>query len=489
MEPLLEPGDLAVVRRSDSYQVGDVVAYRSPDLGAVVLHRIVAREGDRFVMKGDNNDWLDAFTPAPGEVIGEMVLHLPGMGGRLGAVRTPLGASSLVAIGAIGVLGGRKRMRGRHHRRERDPRGPAVTREPALDGRRAGRRAGSGWRVGTAAFGLLTILGAALGAVSLLLPPTRTVTDDLTYEQRGTFSYQAHVAGGEAVYGADLVGDGDPVYLKLTDRVRVAFRYAFESPAGAELHGSVALAAVLSDVNGWSRRFELAPTAPFAGSEASASGSLRLDELRRAIEDLEGVTGVDRLAYSVEVVARVEVAGTLAGQELGRTFEPRLAFLLDDFQLQVERVSAPSAGEGSTDPLHAASGGLLKMSREVPRTFEVLGVSLGLAPLRDAAAVLLAMGIAGLGLAIVRRLRAARRGEAALIQARYGSWLVPVHTNGGYRAGRILEVEDFESLLQLADHYGHMVLYDRSGAAHEYMVEEGGVTYRYRTSVPSGVDW
>src|SRR3954469_17100440 len=58
MEPRFHTGDLAILRSAPSYAVGDVVAYRSVSLKTVVMHRIVDMDGDRFVIQGDNNDWL-----------------------------------------------------------------------------------------------------------------------------------------------------------------------------------------------------------------------------------------------------------------------------------------------------------------------------------------------------------------------------------------------------------------------------------------------
>jgi len=330
----------------------------------------------------------------------------------------------------------------------------------------------------------MTVVGIALGAISFLLPPTQRVTDDVVYDQHGVFSYQAWVPGGEVIYGTDTVSAGDPVYLKLTDRVEVRFDYRVDSPAAADLGGTVSLVAELSDVNGWSRTFELAPPLAFEGASVSVGGVLDLDELGRLTVQLERTTGVDRLGYSVDIVARVEVEGTLAGREVSEVFEPRLGFLLDDFQLQMEPGSPALPGERPADPLEPAAGGLIKVSREVPRTLGALGAELGLEPLRAVAAVLALLGGAGLLVAFVRRLRAARRGEPALIEARFGQWLVQVHTNGGYSPQKVVEVESFESLLRLANHYGHMVLHDLREDGHVYVVEEGGVTYRYRPRSP-----
>ena len=60
MEPKLHRGDLAVVRKRSTYRAGDVVLYDSRELGSKVLHRIVRVENGRFVLKGDNNSFLDS---------------------------------------------------------------------------------------------------------------------------------------------------------------------------------------------------------------------------------------------------------------------------------------------------------------------------------------------------------------------------------------------------------------------------------------------
>ena len=64
MAPRFHSGDLAVVRPAENYKVGDIVAYRSTMLRTVVLHRIIAVKGDRYVFKGDNNDFVDPTRPS-----------------------------------------------------------------------------------------------------------------------------------------------------------------------------------------------------------------------------------------------------------------------------------------------------------------------------------------------------------------------------------------------------------------------------------------
>lgn len=52
MAPRITEGDLVIVRSSTTYEVGDVVAYRSAELDQVVLHRIIAITDGRYAFRG-----------------------------------------------------------------------------------------------------------------------------------------------------------------------------------------------------------------------------------------------------------------------------------------------------------------------------------------------------------------------------------------------------------------------------------------------------
>jgi signal peptidase len=104
MEPLLQSGDLAVVRSDDGMGVGDVVLYRDPDLGVDVLHRVTGLEGDRLVLKGDSNDFLDDARPALTDVKGSLWFSVPHAGAVLTWIRQPLHAALIVFVLALFLL-------------------------------------------------------------------------------------------------------------------------------------------------------------------------------------------------------------------------------------------------------------------------------------------------------------------------------------------------------------------------------------------------
>src|SRR5262245_66672871 len=89
MEPGIHAGDLVLTRAHSHYEVGDVVLYRSRTVDRNVLHRIVAKVGDGFVVKGDNNGYRDAEHPKADAVVGELWLKVPGAGRVLVALRRP----------------------------------------------------------------------------------------------------------------------------------------------------------------------------------------------------------------------------------------------------------------------------------------------------------------------------------------------------------------------------------------------------------------
>jgi signal peptidase len=108
MQPRLHRSDLVIVRAASAYEVGDVVAYRSRLLGRVVLHRIVAVRDGRYVLKGDNNDFLDPEQPARSAFVGKELLHVPRAGLLVEAARTPpIAALIAVALVLAAGLGGR----------------------------------------------------------------------------------------------------------------------------------------------------------------------------------------------------------------------------------------------------------------------------------------------------------------------------------------------------------------------------------------------
>jgi signal peptidase I len=121
MLPHYRAGDLVILRKEPSYHVREVAAYHNAQLGVVVMHRIIARHGNHFVFKGDNNNFADNYLPTSAQIVGAEWIHLPRLGDVVTHLRIPAVTAVLLAllwVFSIGPapLSRRRRRRRRHHR-------------------------------------------------------------------------------------------------------------------------------------------------------------------------------------------------------------------------------------------------------------------------------------------------------------------------------------------------------------------------------------
>ena len=115
MLPHYHTADLVVLHKQSTYRVGQVAAYHNPTLRTVVMHRIVAVNGSRYLFKGDNNNFTDSYEPSAGQIIGAQWFHLPGAGRWVRQLRQP--AVTAVLLAALWVFTFSPSVRSRRQRR------------------------------------------------------------------------------------------------------------------------------------------------------------------------------------------------------------------------------------------------------------------------------------------------------------------------------------------------------------------------------------
>lgn len=323
MQPGLTTGDLVVVRRQGSYGPGDVVAYRSGLGGALVLHRIVDTDGDRFVVKGDNNDFTDLDRPTPSDILGRQVMAVPGAGSTVTAMGQPAAvmgllaaASGLVALGMVAV--GRRRQQRRSHQqgwsdrrslsRQREstnmtshqdlPSPPSPVGPPGNPGTMAhvaDDLTGDGWAgprvIGPPALWLaVTVIAVSLAVVVWMTPTTTTETEFRPYVVGLTFDYQTDVPPNP-VYIDGIVRTGDTVFSAVLDAVDM--RVDSDIVSGDVLAGTsqLELSVEVSSTAGWKR--ELVASAPPASAGPIAADSITVDfaQARLVADEVASVTG------------------------------------------------------------------------------------------------------------------------------------------------------------------------------------------------------
>lgn len=102
MQPTFRAGDLAILRTSSSYDVGDVAAYRSPSLKTTVMHRVKTKTAKGYTFQGDNNNFVDPDTVTDKQMIGKLVFRVPGVGKFLQWLLKPI--NLVLLAGAVFFL-------------------------------------------------------------------------------------------------------------------------------------------------------------------------------------------------------------------------------------------------------------------------------------------------------------------------------------------------------------------------------------------------
>jgi signal peptidase I len=495
MEPRFHTGDLAILRPASSYEVGEIVGYRSPHLG-IVMHRIIGKKGGDFLMKGDNNNFVDEYHPAPSDVVGRLWLHVPKVGHLINSQRnreTSVAVAAVAMAGVIGVPAERERRRRRKSaRRDGTSASNAKSFRPPSHRPRGGGPImaviGLPGQVAASIISVVALAALVLGAFSFTHSTTAVTTEHLSYHQAGTWSYTAAAKGD--VYANGVVTTGQPIFLAVAPVVKVAFSYKFVSALPTRLTGRAGLTAVLTSSNGWSHTLPVGPKTSFSGTQVQLAGTLNLPAIERLLASIAAQIGSGTAAgvsYTLALEPTVQVSGVLGGSSpLRGSFDPPLSFTLQGNEAQLY-----SGQSGSTTTLaqlvQPSTAGSVSVPRTTSANLSFIGLHPSVSVSREVAAwVLLACVLALLGLGFLLR-KASRAAETDRIGARYGPILVAVERPEALGEARSVRVANVEDLVKIAEHEGRMILHCEGESGRDYFVQDQALTYLYSVrDQPSG---
>jgi signal peptidase I len=491
MEPRFHTGDLALVRSQSNYKVGEIVAYHSKMFHTIVLHRIIARAGSRYVFKGDNNNFVDFEHPARSQLIGSLWLHLPGVGARLQSLRSPALVGALVTIAMLLFTGAAFTHRRRLRRRQR--RAGNARRPPRQASQRtAGPRTPGGRTAGPVgevlAIGLLAMLPfTVLALLAFTRPTTSRLPFELPYRQSATFSYSAEATPGPAYPGNRAV-TGDPLFTHVVKAVDLHFGYMFHSTTKHSLSGRTSLYATIASTSGWQTTVELGHPSYFRGDYAFATASLNLTSLVALLHSVETTTAVGG-SYTLTLTPHVSAQGRLGALPLHTTYSPQVRFSVTPLEVQpmVSGGSSSAGTQPSANAFSPSASGAVTGRREQP-----LFLSFKLAHLPVATAREIALGgIATVILAtfaILALARPRRRDEVAAIRARYGHLIIPVARVWQLPGVGVIDVADMEALVRIAEHYDRSVLYEETEDGEAFWVSDESGQFRYAVAAHALAD-
>lgn len=72
MQNELQIGDIILIKQCNDYKINDIITY-SVDNEYLVTHRIIERNGDSFITKGDNNNTIDSKSVSKENVEGKVI--------------------------------------------------------------------------------------------------------------------------------------------------------------------------------------------------------------------------------------------------------------------------------------------------------------------------------------------------------------------------------------------------------------------------------
>lgn len=455
MEPGYHLGDLTIMRKAATYQVGDVVTYRDAEMEAYVIHRIIGADQDHYVLQGDNNSWIDAYRPTRAEIIGKLWIYIPRLGKMFGWLRAPLNMAL-----TIGLLGG-VLMAG-------------VLIKPSTRGR--GKGIPQGYSAGTfeAAiylFGTLALIFLGLSIFVFLRPLTRPA-EKIQYQQESHFSYSA--TGTPVIYDTEVVRSGEPVFPRLTCFLNIAFTYNVTGDQLQDISGNYQLIArVMDEQSGWQRTIPMNERTAFGGNSFSAASNLDLCQIVSLVNTLKQETGLRASNFTLEIVPQVSLTANATGNQIVDSFEPKLAFRFDDVHFSL------STPKGEDDPLYSSKQGVAENSSIEANTLSLPGWKPQIRSVRVIATAGLLLSLAGLLVTGSRLFKTAKQSQEALIRLRYGGLLVNVYERNPAPAAIVIDVTTIDELAKLAERHNTVILHMALNFVHYYMVQCNGLTYRY----------
>jgi signal peptidase I len=491
MEPSFHTGDLAIVRPADRYRVGDVVAYHSSLLHVVVLHRIIAIHGNRYVFKGDHNNFVDPTHPTRAALVGTLWVHIPHGGVVLRTLHSPITAAVLCGLVALLLVGTGETKR---RRSRRGTRGHGSARLRASPMTEPGRGAPVGVSVRSLMIGVaaLAVACAAVAMYAHTRPGATRVTHRVRYTQKGQIAYHASAPAGP-VYPGGTLHTGDPIFLQLVHRLAVTAGYRFAVDAPMKLKGTQQVFLALTGPTGWTRQIALSPLRHFTGGAVSTPAAIDLRAVQSLLDQVQQATGIPSTGASVGIVMKVHVTGTVAGQPVAESFAPSAGFQLQPLELIPAGSPPPAAATtASTTPSSetgfrpSATGAVTSVS-SVPNALRLAGHTVNYTTLAWLGLIGAIITGALAALLAVLLQRNSAFDEAARIRARYSHLLVPILV-GDDLGWPPVDVTSFKALARLAESTGQLILHHQADAVDTYLVNDNGTVYRYQISLPL-VSW
>ena len=108
MEPAIPVGSIVITKEQSSYEMEDIISFQEE--GAIITHRIITIDRERYITKGDANNVADTEEVQQKQILGKVILTIPLLGYLVMWLMSPFGIISLfIIIGIWYIATGRNR--------------------------------------------------------------------------------------------------------------------------------------------------------------------------------------------------------------------------------------------------------------------------------------------------------------------------------------------------------------------------------------------
>lgn len=434
MMPLFARGDLVITQEQPRYAEGDAVAYQHPELG-VVFHRIVEKEGQRFTLQGDNNDWLDGYRPLQDEIIGRLWFYIPNAGKWARWIRQPLVMAIVsVLIGLSFVYSPQE---------SKIMQTTKTTQSEQLQ-----------------SLLLITLIVCAGAWFVWQQPLTKAVSAEQTYTQTTNFSYWS--AASDRLYESGFAETGEPIFWQSSEVLTVQLDYSVADVTFSQ--GEYTLTAELRHADGWKRTLPLITTSTIEAVPQQMMAQIQLAKLQQWIAAFTEETGVKPRTFELVIVPTVSMIGEIVGQDVQGGQSAEFHFEVTDKYLRFDSPSPTASQTASVSYFTPQPNTLTLFIWQLPFTL-----------LRRITQVALLL-VGGIWVWQIGRFAYRfRLSPMQRIQHDYGYLLLQVDSQQRPTDGNWLT--SFHDLVRVAERAGAWILYAAEQDYVHYWVQVDGATY------------
>ncbi len=460
MEPLYQRNDLIVLRSANDPQVGDIFAYRQPDLG-LVIHRIKAVDGERFIFQGDHNNFEDSYRPSQSELVGRAWIHIPQGGNVLLAIRQPWVLAVLVLL-----VGGFLMVE--------------LNQNPKSKKEKSSKRFQLAWPSGPTpsqkdiflmSLPILLLVSLILAFFSFRTPTSLISSNDLEFTHLVIFDYSA-VTNSTLIDGG-LMAAPQPIFPKLGCKVDFVMSYAFGAVLPSSIKGTYQINAQLSEVSGWQKKIEIVPETAFEGENFSKKFVVDVCKLQQITNDFIVSTGVPRSAFQLLIVPKIVVSGMLADLPVDDSVSPSLEFTLEPAELYLTN------RENLSNPLSISTVGMISLNDQRFNTFSIFGLQVPIMVFRWVSLLGIIGSLIGLWMLGLPVLRALQKDPLQAIRGKYEDQIIRLSPGQMLPNQTEVIVASMADLSRLATQSGLPIFEDESSGQFVYTVVQHSINYRF----------